>query len=75
METRVTPWITCKDGPWYPTLQGGGFAAYRIWQQFDGRTWFQSHEWRRADGSAEMGPWLHGAEGWCKDTVQAEVAV
>jgi hypothetical protein len=67
IDTRRTEWHICKDGPWYPILSHGGYVAYRIWQQFDGLRWFQRHEWKRADGSFEMQPWIKGAEGWCAD--------
>jgi hypothetical protein len=66
-ETRVTEWLPCTGGPWYPELPHGGFAAYRIWQEFDGRSWFQRHEWKRADGSLEMEKWIPGVSGWCSD--------
>lgn len=72
-ETRVTPWTDCIDGPWHPSLPNGGVAAYRIWQQFNGREWFQRHEWRNADGTTSMDAWINGAKGWNSraETVEA----
>lgn len=66
-EIRRTDWIQCKDGPWYPSAPHGGIAAYRIWTQFDGRTWWQRHEWKNADGSTRMNEWIHG-HGHCVDS-------
>lgn len=63
-ETKVTDWQQCKDGPWYPSLPGGGYVAYRIWEQFDGRRWFQRHEWKFADGSTQLEDWIDGVSGW-----------
>lgn len=60
-ETRRTDWIACKDGPWYPNLSHGGYVAYRIWQQFDGRNWFQRHEWKHADSTTSLEDWIDGA--------------
>lgn len=65
IETRVTDWFECKDGPWYPTMKNGGLVAYRIWQQFDGMRWFQRHEWKAADGSIDIQEWINGAKDWC----------
>lgn len=65
VETRVTDWVECKSGPWYPSLPHGGFVAYRIWQQFDGMRWFQRHEWKRADGTVDIEAWINGAKDWC----------
>lgn len=73
-DTRVTGWQQCVDGPWYPSLDHGGYVAYRIWQQFDGLRWFQRHEWRRADGSLEMNDWIKGAQGWCPDAARISEA-
>lgn len=64
IETKVTDWSICKDGPWYSELPHGGTVAYRIWQQFDGLRWFQRHEWKHADGSIELDGWINGARGW-----------
>lgn len=64
IETRRTEWTKCVDGPWYPNLSHGGYAAYRIWQQFDALRWFQRHEWKCADGSIEMEEWIDGVRGW-----------
>lgn len=64
METRATDWIECKDGPWYPELPHGGFLAYRIFQQTDGRRWFQRHDWKRADGIVETGYWIDSPPQW-----------
>ena len=55
-----TDWIEAKNGPWYPGLPHGGYAAYRIWTAFDGRTWLQRHEWRHADGSTDIEAWIVG---------------
>lgn len=63
-ETRNTEWITCKNGPWYPSMAHGGFTHYRIWQQFDGMRWFQRHEWLRADGTSEVQEWISGVNEW-----------
>ena len=56
--TRRTDWVVCTNGPWYPTMDHGGFSAYRIWKEFDGRGWFQRHEWKHGDGSTEMDDWI-----------------
>ncbi len=53
-----TDWFPCKDGPWYPNLPHGGFTAYRIWHEFDGRNNWQRHEWRHADGTTEVEKWI-----------------
>lgn len=77
VETRVTDWSECKDGPWYPGLSHGGYRSYRIWKQFDGLRWFQRHEWKCADGSIEMEDWIDssvGAWGCCVETVEADAA-
>ena len=70
MTTAIIIW--CKDGPWYPSLNHGGYVAYRIWQQFDGLRWFQRHEWKRADGSVEMDIWINGVAGWCDGSAVVE---
>ena len=57
-DTRVTDLTKCVDGPWYPGLKHGGYTHYRIWQQFDGLRWFQRHEWKFSNGSAEMEGWI-----------------
>lgn len=64
IETRVSKWAECKDGPWYPSIGNGGYDAYRIWVQFDGRRWYQRHEWKFADGSTEMEKWIDSPSGW-----------
>lgn len=69
IETRVTDWHKCQNGPWYPTMPHGGFVSYRIWQQFDGRRWSQRHEWKHADGSVDVERWIDGAAGWCVDAM------
>lgn len=69
-QTKVTTWVTCKDGPWYPCPPHGGYVAYRIWQQFDGLRWFQRHEWKRADGSLEMDEWIPGFAGWASTATE-----
>lgn len=74
METRVTPWRACADGPWYPTMSHGGFAAYRIWQQHDGRRWFQRHEWLHADDTTRVEPWIDGVAYWSAEAVPIEEA-
>ncbi len=65
IETRVTDWFECKDGPWYPNMKHGGLVSYRIWQQFDGMRWFQRHEWKAADGSTDTQEWINGVKDWC----------
>lgn len=70
-ETKAGAWVTCKDGPWYPSLPHGGFVAYRIWQKTDGLSWFQRHEWKRADGTQEAEEWIRGVSGWLPDAVAA----
>ena len=55
---KITEWFTCKNGPWHPSLSHGGYVAYRIWFHGDGRSWFQRHEWKRADGSFELNAWI-----------------
>lgn len=62
--TKASEWQECKGGPWYPLLSHGGFTAYRIWQRFDGLSWFQRHEWKRADNTSEAGEWILGVSGW-----------
>lgn len=57
-QTTCTKWTDCKNGPWYPTLPHGGYVAYRIWFETDGRSYFQRHEWKRADGTIEMDGWI-----------------
>jgi hypothetical protein len=52
--TRATAWI---DFPHH------GKKAYRIWTSFDGRQWFQRHQWQREDGVLEMDEWIPGASG------------
>ena len=64
IDTRVSEWVTCKDGPWYPGLPHGGYTEYRIWQQFDGLRWFQRHEWNTVNGVPELDEWIAGADGW-----------
>ena len=64
IDTRVTGWVECKNGPWYPNLPNGGYTAYRIWQQFDGLRWFQRHEWQTASGVDEIEDWIAGVGGW-----------
>jgi hypothetical protein len=71
-ETRVTSWVACAEGPWHPTMPHGGFAAYRIWQRVSPWGWEQRHEWKRADGSTAMDPWIRGAAGWCPGAVALE---
>ncbi|NOV17854.1 hypothetical protein E5S70_17525 [Ensifer adhaerens] len=72
IRTQVTDWNECKGGPWYPSMSHGGFAAYRIWQQFDGMRWFQRHEWKRADGSLEMETWIPtGVTSWLPTSAPA----
>lgn len=61
---RVTDWHACKDGPWYPSLPHGGFTHYRIWQRHDTLSWFQRHEWKRADGTTETDDWIIGVRCW-----------
>ncbi|WMT88245.1 hypothetical protein NO932_06450 [Pelagibacterium sp. 26DY04] len=73
IETKVTDWDPCKNGPWYPSLPHGGYVAYRIWQQFDGLRWFQRHEWKNADGSTEMEDWIKGVSGWCTSAKPADL--
>lgn len=52
-----------------------GIRAYRIWQQFDGRRWFQRHEWIRNDGSSEFDNWIDGHKAWASDAQPVEDAV
>jgi len=61
IDTRVTEWIECNNGPWYPNMKHGGYVRYRIWQQFDGLRWHQRHEWQRADSSIEISEWIAGS--------------
>lgn len=63
-DIRRTEWIACKDGPWYPGLDHGGFVAYRIWKEFDGRKWWQRHEWKCANGTVTMENWIHSLDGF-----------
>lgn len=64
IETKVTDWTECKDGPWHHSMSHGGYVAYRVWQQFDGMRWFQRHEWKAANGSTELDAWISGVKGW-----------
>ena len=64
IETRVTAWTECKDGPWHPDMTSGGVVSYRIWQQFDGMRWFQRHEWMHADGTSHEEEWIRGVSGF-----------
>lgn len=64
MQTKVTAPVICAGGPWYPDAPHGGFVSYRIWQQTDGRRWWQRHEWTRADGSIQMDGWIPGIVAW-----------
>lgn len=74
VEVRATDWVTCKDGPWYPSLPHGGYVSYRIYKGFDGLRWFQRHEWLRADGTTEMEDWIPSSGGWPGHMVAAEHA-
>lgn len=73
IETRVTEWVECEDGPWYPNMGHGGFVSYRIWQKFDGMSWMQMHEWERADGTKEMQSWIPGVKDWLPGSLLADI--
>lgn len=57
-EVRVTLW---------KPMPAHGAVACRIWQEFDGRHWWQAHEWEMADGSRRMDRWIPGSRGWAPD--------
>lgn len=63
-ETRVTKWVECKDGPWYPNMDSGGIVAYRIWVQTNHRNWWQRHEWKHVDGTIVLDEWIDSIRGW-----------
>lgn len=65
-ETRVTPW---SDFGHY------GFSAYRIWQRYEGRTFYQRHEWKRDDGSIRMDDWIIGVSYWAPNAARVEGAL
>jgi hypothetical protein len=58
-EVRVTLWAP---------MAAHGAVACRIWQEFDGRHWWQAHEWELADGSRSMDRWIPGVRGWARDS-------
>lgn len=63
IERRVTPWVSVESRPEWA---GSGIAAYRIWIEFDGRHWYQMHEWERSTGNRERwgDGWINGIRGW-----------
>lgn len=63
IERRVTPWVNVERRPEWA---GSGIAAYRIWIEFDGRHWYQMHEWEYAHGNRERWSegWINGLRGW-----------
>ena len=73
-DTRRTEWVACVNAPWYPNLSHGGYIAYRIWKEFDGRRWFQRHEWKHADGTIEMDAWIDSLAGFDNCPVVVEKA-
>lgn len=65
IERRVTPWVSVEARPeWSDSTIG----AYRIWQEFDGRHWYQLHEWEKRGGNRERfadgAGWINGVRGW-----------
>lgn len=60
IERRVTPWIPL----WWEDPKR---EAVRIWQEFDGRRWFQMHEWRYRDGTMWAEGWIDGVQGWSRE--------
>lgn len=64
IERRVTPWKPV----WFDDPR---LAAVRIWQEFDGRHWYQMHEWERADGTRYAEGWIQGVRGWSKNAIPA----
>lgn len=57
VERRRTAWKPLWfDCPYYD--------AVRIWKEFDGRQWWQMHEWRRPDGTTWAEGWIHSTRGW-----------
>lgn len=71
VEIRVTPWRNVEG---LPEWADSRVVAYRIWQEFDGRHWYQAHEWEYRGGNRErwQEQWIHGVRGWSKDAVPPE---
>lgn len=65
IEQRVTPWVNVEGRPEWADSP---IAAYRIWQEFDGRHWYQMHEWEYRHGNRERSAdgWILGVRGWAK---------
>lgn len=59
VEIRVTPWIPL----WWDDVT---YAAVRVWQEFDGRHWYQCHEWEYKGGNRQRWAedWINGVRGW-----------
>lgn len=70
-ETRCTDWVeVAHRREWADST----VAAYRIWQQVDGRYWWQRHEWRHRDGSIHLEDWIVGISGWAVGAKPVAVA-
>ncbi|XAI96322.1 hypothetical protein [Microcystis phage Mae-JY30] len=71
IERRVTPWKPV----WWKNSQG--LKAVRIWQECDGRHWYQMHEWEFEDGRKEpdAAGWIAALRGWSANaTLTTEAA-
>jgi hypothetical protein len=71
---KHTDWNQCAGGPWYPNLSHGGFVAYRIWVEFDGRRWSQRHEWKCSNGETQMEEWIPSTAGFGSASIEAIAA-
>lgn len=70
METRVTPWVDVTSRPEWA---GTKIAGYRIWQQTDGRRWWQRHEWTfRGRNSTELEDWISGVTDWLPHAIPCD---
>lgn len=67
LERRVTSWKPL----WFDCPH---YDAVRIWVEFDGRQWWQMHEWRRPDGTTWAEGWIHSTKGWGTALPTAEAA-
>jgi hypothetical protein len=59
-EKRVSDWVRV-DGR--ADWKGSGVVAYRIWQEFDGRSMWQAHQWEQVGGKLHMDPWFQSSPG------------
>lgn len=69
IERRVTPWVVVEGRQdWAES----GIAAYRVWQEFDGRHWYQMHELEFSHGNRERCKtgWINGVRAWLPHAVR-----